>query len=166
MKRQILFGLILLLSLCASAQSIEQSVRQDRQGQGHVNLHIAASVHHAMTAPKQEEEASAPTTLEEKMQKAREFRDAEKVRARGYRILVYAGGNKRTDKQKVEEIGNQMKRLFPYYPVYAHFESPRWGCRLGNFTKREEAEEALQEVREAGYRQAIVTEGVIFVVAK
>lgn len=97
------------------------------------------------------------------MKRAREFRDAEKVQARGFRILVYAGGNKRSDKQKVEEVGAHMKRLFPYYPVYAHFESPRWVCRLGNFTKREEAEAVLQEVRDAGYRQAIVSEGVILV---
>lgn len=158
----ILFGFMMLLSLCASAQGIEQHVRQDLAGQGHVNLHIANAVHQAMTAPLvAQEEEKEPTTLEEKMQKAREFRDAEKVKARGYRILVYAGGNKRADKQKAEEVGNQMKRLFPYLPVYAHFEAPRWVCRVGNFVKREDADEVLQEVREAGYRQAIVTADVI-----
>lgn len=164
MKRQILLGFLLLLSLCASAQSIEQSVRQDRAGQGHVDLHIATAVHLAMTKPlnaRVDEQESE--TMEDKIRKAREFRDAEKVKARGYRILVYAGGNKRSDKEKVEQVGEQMKRLFPLYPVYAHFESPRWVCRLGNFTKREEANEVLQEVRDAGYRQAIVTEGVILI---
>lgn len=163
MKRNILLGFLLLLSLCASAQSIEQSVRQDRAGQGHVDLHIAPAVYQAMTKPLNARVEEQEETMEDKIRKAREFRDAEKVKARGFRILVYAGGNKRSDKQKVEEVGEQMKRLFPLYPVYAHFESPRWVCRLGNFTKREEANEVLQEVRDAGFRQAIVTEGVILI---
>lgn len=162
MKRLILFGYLLILSLCAlHAQSIEQSLRTDKAGQGHVTLHITDAVQRAMvgdTTAEQEEE-----TIEEKIQKARDFKDAEKKRVRGFRVLVYAGGNSRADKSKVEQVGESMKKLFPYYPVYARFESPRWVCRLGNFTTRTEADKVLQEVRDAGYRQAIVTEDVILV---
>ena len=164
MKRKILLGYLLLLSLCASAQRIEQSVRQDRAGEGHVTLHISSPVYHAMTQPLSGRfEIRDAESLEERMQKAREFRDAEKVKAKGFRILVYAGGNKRADKAKAEEVGERMKHLFPWLPVYTHFESPRWVCRLGNFTTRAEASEVLQDVRSAGYPNAIVTEGIILV---
>lgn len=166
MKKQILLGFLLLFTLCASAQSIEQSVGTDYAGQGHVVLHISPSVQRSLsrhmdasTWGGQDEEES----IDEKMRKAREFRDAEKRKAKGYRILVFAGGNSRSDKKKAEQVGEQMKRLFPYYPVYAHFESPRWVCRLGNFVKREEANAVMEKVREAGYRQAVVTEDVILI---
>lgn len=84
-------------------------------------------------------------------------------RVTGYRVQVYAGGNSRSDKNKAESIGNQIKADFPGQPVYVHFYSPRWICRMGNFRTYEEAQEMLKRVRNAGYRQASLVKGKITV---
>lgn len=81
----------------------------------------------------------------------------------GYRIQVYAGGNSRTDKAKAENIGNEMKYLFPSEPIYVHFYSPRWLCRMGNYRTYEEAQAMLGRVKKAGYKQAILVKGTITV---
>ncbi len=81
----------------------------------------------------------------------------------GYRVQVFAGGNSRTDKSKAETTGSQIKALFPEQPVYVHFYSPRWICRMGNFRTYAEAEEMLKKVREAGYKQASLVKGKITV---
>ncbi len=79
----------------------------------------------------------------------------------GYRVQVFAGGNSREDKTKAEQIGNNIKHLFPDQPVYVHFYSPRWICRMGNFRTYEEAQEVLRSVKSAGYRQANIVKGTI-----
>ena len=74
----------------------------------------------------------------------------------GYRIQVFAGGNQRKDRQKAERIGSEIKSLFPRQPVYVHFYSPRWICRMGNFRTYEEALQMLSSVKNMGYNAATV----------
>ena len=81
----------------------------------------------------------------------------------GYRIQVYAGGNSRKDRQKAEQIGNQLRMLFPLEAVYVHFYSPRWICRMGNYKTQEEALQALQDVKKLGYSAATIVKGKITV---
>ena len=88
-------------------------------------------------------------------------RNAYKVN--GYRVQIYAGGNTRKDRQKAEKIGNEIKALFPTEPIYVHFYSPRWICRMGNYRTYEEAHAILTQVREAGYNQASIVKGKISV---
>ena len=65
----------------------------------------------------------------------------------GYRVQAYSGGNSRADRQKAENIGNAIKMRFPDLPIYVHFYSPRWICRVGNFRTYQEANEVLKEVK-------------------
>lgn len=81
----------------------------------------------------------------------------------GYRIQVYAGGNSREDKARANSIGKRIKLSFPDQPVYTHFYSPRWICRMGNFRTYEEASEMLKEVKRMGYPQACIVKGKITV---
>lgn len=81
----------------------------------------------------------------------------------GYRVQVFAGGNTRNDKQQAERTGNDIKALFPTEPVYVHFYSPRWICRMGNYRTYEEAHSMLVEVKNAGYKQAAIVKGKISV---
>ena len=48
-------------------------------------------------------------------------------------------------------------------PIYVHFYSPRWICRVGNFRTYEEAHAMLVEIREMGYKQASIVKGKISV---
>ena len=81
----------------------------------------------------------------------------------GFRVQVFAGGNSRNDRVKAERTGNEIKSLFPEEPVYVHFYSPRWICRMGNYRTYEEAHAILRSVRELGYQSAIIVKGKITV---
>lgn len=81
----------------------------------------------------------------------------------GYRVQVFAGGNSRADKIKAQEIGSRIKMAFPDQPVYVHFYSPRWTCRIGNYRSAGEAQSILQKIRKMGYRSAIILRGKITV---
>lgn len=81
----------------------------------------------------------------------------------GYRVQVYAGGNSRDSKIKAERIGKEINSLFPGTPVYVHFYSPRWICRMGNYRTYEEAAETLRAVKKLGYSSAIIVKGKITV---
>ena len=81
----------------------------------------------------------------------------------GYRVQVFAGGNSRNDRLKAEQTGNALKMSFPEQPVYVHFYSPRWICRMGNFRSLGEAQKFLSKVKAMGYRQACLVKGQITV---
>lgn len=81
----------------------------------------------------------------------------------GYRVQVYAGGNSRKDRQTAEEIGAKLKRSFPAEPVYVHFYSPRWICRIGNYRSYDDAVRMLKDVKAMGFKQASLVRGKITV---
>lgn len=104
-----------------------------------------------------EEEAEIPTVDMRK----KVMRSSYKVT--GYRVQAYAGGNSRNDRLKAEQIGNAIKMKYPEMPVYVHFYSPRWICRVGNFRSLAEAQKMLHKVRAMGYSQACLVKGQITV---
>ncbi len=81
----------------------------------------------------------------------------------GYRVQVYAGGNSRADRQRAENIRERLKQELPNEPIYTHFYSPRWICRIGNYRSYEEAARMLDTVKKMGYKQASIVRGDISV---
>ena len=81
----------------------------------------------------------------------------------GYRVQVFAGGNSRDARVKAERTGREINALFPGEPVYVHFYSPRWICRMGNYRTYEEAHQMLNAVKKLGYQSAIIVKGKITV---
>lgn len=81
----------------------------------------------------------------------------------GYRVQAYAGGNTKKDKTTAESTGSKIKQLLPDQPVYVHFNSPRWICRVGNFRSYEEAHQIMVFLREQGFKQATIVKGKITV---
>lgn len=81
----------------------------------------------------------------------------------GYRVQAYAGGNSREDRQKAEKAGNDIKMKYPDQPIYVHFYSPRWICRVGNFRSLSDAQKMLAKVKAMGYKQACLVKGQITV---
>ena len=98
---------------------------------------------------------NAPEEIQKKIMKG--------VKVAGYRVQVFAGGNTRNDRVKAERIGSEIKSLFPGVPVYVHFYSPRWICRMGNYRTYEEAHAVLERVKNNGYQSAIIVKGKITV---
>lgn len=84
-------------------------------------------------------------------------------KTQGYRIQVFSGGNSRLDKQKAQTAGAVMKSNFPSEPIYVHFYSPSWKCRMGNYRTIDEARRLLKKVKQLGYPQANIIKGTISV---
>lgn len=81
----------------------------------------------------------------------------------GYRIQAFSGGNTRADREKANRIGDEIKQKYPDQPVYVHFYSPRWICRVGNFRSYQEAAQVLKGIKAMGYTQACIVKGKITV---
>lgn len=81
----------------------------------------------------------------------------------GYRVQAFAGGNTRKDRIQAEQTGDRIKASFPDAPVYVHFYSPRWICRVGNYRTYEEAHQMLISLRKQGFTQATIVKGKITV---
>ena len=81
----------------------------------------------------------------------------------GYRVQAFAGGNSRKDRQQAEQVRNSIKSHYPNVPVYVHFYSPRWICRVGNYRTYEEAHQMLVSLRDLGFNQATIVKGKITV---
>ena len=85
------------------------------------------------------------------------------VKVNGYRVQAFAGGNSRKDRQQAEKIGDDIKAAYPDVPIYVHFYSPRWICRVGNYRSYEEAHQMLVSLRKMGFSQATIVKGKITV---
>ena len=85
------------------------------------------------------------------------------TKVNGWRVQVFAGGNGRADRQKAQHTGEEIKSLFPNEPVYVHFYSPRWICRMGNYRTYEEAHDVLTKVKQLGFPSAVVVKAKITV---
>lgn len=120
----------------------------------HETTHSAAGQHDTTTTP--------PTT-EEPVIDTRKKVMRNSYKTQGYRIQVFSGGNSRADRQKAETAGTVMKSNFPSEPIYVHFYSPSWKCRMGNYKSLEDARRHLAQVKKLGYKQACIVKGTISV---
>ena len=85
-----------------------------------------------------------------------------RMRATGFRIQVYAGGNNRQAKAEAYRMAGLVRSTFSDVSVYTNFISPRWTCRVGDFKTREEAAEMLHRMRETQkFREATIVKSQI-----
>ena len=122
----------------------------------HTSATTTTSKSTAIATATQPVETPDTTNLSQKM-----IRNGHKVM--GYRVQAFAGGNSRKDRQKAEQTRNSIKSHYPNVPVYVHFYSPRWICRVGNYRTYEEAHQMLVSLRALGFEQATIVKGKITV---
>ena len=180
-----LFIIMLLCISCISAadaqSSFTQRLQQSKNGEGKITVTQDKAIDELVNGleEKEKEKRPAPAPKEKKEPKvvATETHDTitvdtpeeiqkkimKGVKVTGYRVQVFAGGNTRNDRLKAERIGSEIKGLFPGVPVYVHFYSPRWICRMGNYRTYEEAHEVLERVKNNGFQSAIIVKGKITV---
>lgn len=108
------------------------------------------------TGEQSEETGTAAVDMSKKV-----MRGSKKIT--GYRVQAYAGGNTRNDKMRAQQIGNAIKMKHPDQPVYVHFYSPRWICRVGNYRSYSEAQKMLNSIKAMGYKSATIVKGTITV---
>lgn len=144
-----------------------------KEGAGHTRQSSATQQHHedgrhdsASSESHTHEGTSSTTpstTTEETVIDTRKKVMRNSYKTQGYRIQVFSGGNSRADRQKAERAGMVMKSNFPTEPIYVHFYSPSWKCRMGNYKTLEEAQRMLAMVKKLGYKQACIVKGTISV---
>lgn len=143
------------------------SKSQNHENVAHSNPTHNNAAHHG-TEPRHEATQHHNTATETAEAEAPAVDMSKKVMRRsyktnGYRVQVFAGGNSRNDKIKAQQAGNAVKAAFPSQPIYVHFYSPRWICRMGNYRTYDEANAILQQVKKLGYKQACIVKGKISV---
>lgn len=158
-------------------QNVNPQSTQTAQGnQGNQNSPTTQTTQRTLAPQKQAEEKEKPqqsqrpqiTTLSELTPDTTFTTEPRKkvlkgYKVNGYRVQVFAGGNSRDARVKAERTGREINALFPSEPVYVHFYSPRWICRMGNYRTYEEAHQMLNAVKKLGYQSAIIVKGKITV---
>ena len=184
MKRTIAIGIMCAgILMSASAQTYTQRIQQRTAGKGTVTIHQSSDIDQlvneailtARTAPAATMPATASTAAPATTTKPTTAASATATTANttkkimkgykvnGYRVQAFAGGNTRKDRIQAEQTGDRIKASFPDAPVYVHFYSPRWICRVGNYRTYEEAHQMLISLRKQGFTQATIVKGKITV---
>ena len=139
MKKMMRYFLLLIglcLGLSASAQTnIVENLKTNRVGQGTVTIH-------------QDDKISA--LLGAAYVKSEDETEPKVLKARGYRVQVYAGNNSRIARQEANDVAEQIRMEFPELPVYAFFQPPRWLCRVGDYRSIEEADASMRRLKATG----------------
>lgn len=168
----------------AEGQTFLDRLQEHKVGQGNVTVTQSESVSHTINWAKASQNTSTPSTDTSTPQKTvpitqhppaveadtatiGDSSDAKKKvlgrgqKVDGYRVQAYAGGSSKADKQKAEQVGERIKEAFPEEPIYVHFYSPRWICRVGNYRTYEEAHRMLEALQSIGLTQSSIVKGKI-----
>lgn len=129
----ILFFLSLNCSVFAQ-QNIIESLQRTQVGEGTVNVHQDAKI----------------TGLIGRIHTKALGGEDRTLKARGFRVQVYAGNNSRVARNEANNMAVKVRGEFPEMPVYAYFQPPRWLCRVGDFRSIEEADAAMRRLKATG----------------
>lgn len=123
-----------LSSFAMAQQNIVESLQMDRVGKGTVIIHQNPKI----------------TALIGNIYVRAESNEQKMLKAKGYRVQVYAGNNSGAARNEARSVAEKVKKAFPDMPVYAFFRSPRWLCRAGDFRSIEEADVAMRRLKATG----------------
>lgn len=154
----------------AQQKFVDQLVKPE-EGQGKVRLIQDAEITRLVNGTKAATSAAKGTQVAGAKDSAADaeapftaVKPPRKMKAVGYRIQVYAGGNSRTARQEAQRMAEKVKDYFGDMPTYTHFQSPRWICRVGDFRTYEEANQALHEMRATKqFDEALIVKSVILI---
>ena len=136
MVRYFLFLVDFFFAFSATAQTnIIENLQIERVGQGKVTIH---------------QDTKISALLGAIYVKSADEEEPKVLKARGYRVQVYAGNNSRIARKEANEVAEQIKMEFPELPVYAFFQPPRWLCRVGDYRSIEEADASMRRLKATG----------------
>ena len=175
--------LFTLLPVFANAQTtFTQRIQQEAKGEGTLTMTHSQTIDNLVNSLKtggNQKQTDEKTATKERKTDTHVFveRDStstdpidtrKKVmrggyKVNGYRVQAFAGGNSRKDRQMAEQTRNTIKSHYPSEPIYVHFYSPRWICRVGNYRTYEEAQQMLLNIRKLGISGASIIKAKISV---
>ena len=140
MKKTGLLLFLFLFTALASAQqtTLVQVLERDVPGKGTVRIESDAR-------------------LDSLIGTVSEAESGTKIKAKGYRIQVFAGNNTRASKERANEVDRYIRSKYPDLPVHTEFKNPRWLCTVGDFLYYEEAYDVLRKLKkETPYKGMII----------
>ena len=140
MKKTGLIVFLLLFTALASAQqtTLVQVLERDVPGKGTIRIESDAR-------------------LDSLIGTVSEAESGTKIKAKGYRIQVFAGNNTRSSKERANEAGRYIRSKYPDLSVHTEFKNPRWLCTVGDFLYYEEAYDVLRKLKkETPYKGMII----------
>ena len=141
MKKTGLTVFLLLFTVLASAQqttTLVQVLERDVPGKGTIRIESDAR-------------------LDSLIGTVSEAESGTKIKARGYRIQVFAGNNTRASKERANEVDRFIRSKYPDLPVHTEFKNPRWLCTVGDFLYYEEAYDTMRKLKkETPYKGIII----------
>lgn len=134
---KLLFTLALLFTaqLANAQQTIIESLKTQRAGEGRVTIH---------------QDAQISSLIGKRYIRAATPESQRTLKSRGFRVQVYAGNNSRQARNDASAVAEKVKKEFPEMPVYTYFQPPRWLCRVGDFKSIEEAHVAMRQLKASG----------------
>ena len=179
MKKILSIFCLALVAITTNAQTFLENLQKEQAGQGSVTVIEDPAIDSlvngnggpvipdpAVQRHAHKQEVKKTPEEEEADNLAKKLDTRKKImsnsyKTQGYRVQVYSGGSTRTDRQKAETAGAVMKTNFPNEPIYVHFYSPSWKCRMGNYKELQDAREILAKVKKLGYKDACIIKGTI-----
>ena len=140
MKKTGLLLFLLLFTALASAQqtTLVQVLERDMPGKGQIRV-------------------ERDVRLDSLIGSVSEVESGTKIKAKGYRIQVFAGNNTRASKERANEVDRYIRAKYPDLPVHTEFKNPRWLCTVGDFLYYEEAYDILRKLKkETPYKGMII----------
>ena len=131
MKKVGILSFLLLFTVLASAQqtTLVQVLERDIPGKGQIRV-------------------ERDERLDSLIGTVSEAQSGTKIKAKGYRIQVFAGNNTRASKERANEADRYIRSKYPDLPVHTEFKNPRWLCTVGDFLYYEEAYDVLRHLLE------------------
>lgn len=153
----ILFSLF-VLSLPTSAQvtSIIDDLNTTKNGEGKITIYQDESIKNMVGSSIQNSKYTDTNTLTNQLSASSDSTsetentsDISKnfVRAKGFKIQAYSGSDQKRSKNEAQARKNTIASNYPNMEVTVTYNSPVWRVKAGNFKTREEASQALSEMK-------------------
>ena len=138
-KLTLLFYMLLFTALASAQQrTLVQELERDIPGKGQIRIESDAR-------------------LDSLIGTVSEAQSGSKIKARGYRIQVFAGNNTRESKERANQVDRYIRQRYPDLPVHTEFRNPRWLCTVGDFLYYEEAYDVMRKLKkETPYKGIII----------
>jgi len=144
MKKNFIIFILCLISGYAFAQNVEKrivdEINSSKWGQGNVKVMQDEAVQGILAI---HQVSTVDTT---KMLGVIDP-NAEFVRVKGFKIQAYSGNNQQRSKREANVRQSQIKDRYSELEATVTFHSPFWRLRVGNFLKKEDAEQVLKEMK-------------------
>lgn len=152
MKKTV-YILFCLLSVClytnAQSASIIDDLNTTKSGQGKIIIYQDEAIKNMVGRSIVSHNVSTTASNDLQLSSSKEAEHSSKtyIRAKGYRIQVYAGNDQKRSKNEAQARRSEILSAYPNMEVSISYTSPVWKVKAGNFKTREQAVAALNEMK-------------------